>query len=72
MKDRKSPADRITASIIEQLEQGVRPWTKPWASKGGESVALPLRANGEPYQGINVVMLWLRGATEGVYARRKF
>jgi antirestriction protein ArdC len=65
MKDRKSPADRITASIIEQLEQGVRPWTKPWASKGGESVALPLRANGEPYQGINVVMLWLRGATEG-------
>ena len=25
-----SPAQRITAAIIEKLEQGTKPWVKPW------------------------------------------
>ena len=26
----QSPAARITATIIEKLEQGTKPWIKPW------------------------------------------
>lgn len=58
----KSTADlyhRVTDRIIEQLEQGTRPWVKPWnANKEGRNVLLPLRATGEPYRGINVLLLW--------------
>lgn len=50
---------RVTSQILGQLERGVRPWVQPWASgtfNGG--VKRPLRFNGEPYRGINVLMLW--------------
>ena len=47
----------ITAQIIEAIEAGCPPWRKPWT--GGEAGAcLPLRSNGEPYRGINVLVLW--------------
>lgn len=66
MKDQNGPADRITASIIEQLESGVRPWVKPWDSAiGDQKPGLPTRSNGETYKGINIVILWLRGALQG-------
>lgn len=49
----------VTSRIIEQLEHGVRPWLKPWSADNlGGKVVLPLRFNGEPYRGINVLMLW--------------
>ena len=52
--------DRITA----ELEQGVRPWIKPWsADNAAACVTRPLRHNGEPYQGINILLLW--GAAMG-------
>lgn len=51
-----SPAQRITAEIIKRLEEGTRPWVKPWR---GVPSARPLRACGIPYQGINVFWLWL-------------
>jgi antirestriction protein ArdC len=50
--------ERVTNAIIEQLEKGVRPWQKPWAVAGGSDVTFPLRANGVPYRGINVFLLW--------------
>ena len=54
------PYARITGRILEQLEQGVRPWTKPWSAEHlGGRVTRPLRATGEPYQGINVLLLWM-------------
>lgn len=50
---------RITDQIITALEQGVRPWMKPWdAAHAAGSVSRPLRGNGKPYAGINVLMLW--------------
>lgn len=52
---------RVTEKIIADLEQGVRPWVKPWASLHGDHVIRPLRINGEPYRGINVVLLWTAG-----------
>ena len=54
---------RITSQIVAQLEAGVRPWTQPWAAS--ESVSRPLRHDGTPYQGINVVLLWGEAATRG-------
>lgn len=53
----------ITRSILADLARGVRPWTRPW-SDGGLGVR-PLRHDGQPYHGINVVLLWSRAATEG-------
>lgn len=55
---------RVTDSIIASLEQGVRPWTKPWTQKGG-NVSLPLRHDGKPYRGINVFLLWSDAITKG-------
>ncbi len=50
---------RVTNAIIADLEQGVRPWLKPWnAEHAAGRITRPLRANGQPYKGINVLMLW--------------
>ncbi len=50
----------ITNRIVAALEAGVQPWSQPWLSKDdGFEFVRPLRANGEPYQGINVIMLWM-------------
>jgi antirestriction protein ArdC len=57
---------RITDQIVRELEQGVRPWMKPWsAGHAGERIVRPLRANGVPYQGINVLMLWSKAMEKG-------
>lgn len=53
---RKSDYDAINQKIIEQLNNGVRPWCKPHNSGAG---GMPLRSCGTPYQGINVILLWL-------------
>lgn len=52
--------EQVTRRIVEQLEQGVRPWTQPWsAARAAGRVALPRRANGLPYRGVNVLILWM-------------
>jgi antirestriction protein ArdC len=57
---------RITNQIIEDLEQGVRPWFKPWSTALATGhVARPLRHNGQPYSGINVVLLWSEAFARG-------
>ena len=57
---------RITGRILEQLEKGVRPWTRPWSAEHlGGRVTRPLRVTGEPYQGINVLLLWMEAAAAG-------
>ena len=50
---------RVTAKIIADLEAGVRPWLRPWnADHAAGPASRPLRANGTPYRGINVLLLW--------------
>jgi antirestriction protein ArdC len=50
---------RITDRIVAQLEAGVRPWQKPWNSEHAAGrITRPLRSHGEPYRGINVLVLW--------------
>jgi antirestriction protein ArdC len=57
---------RITDKIIADLEQGVRPWLKPWnADHAAGRITRPLRHNGVPYKGINVVMLWSASVSKG-------
>ncbi|CAN7653371.1 zincin-like metallopeptidase domain-containing protein [Phenylobacterium sp. LjRoot225] len=51
----------VTDKIIAALEAGTKPWEQPWRSLGGS--LRPLRFNGEPYRGVNVLMLWV-GAQE--------
>ena len=44
---------RITNRILADLEQGVRPWCKPWGGDQlGARITRPRRANGKPYSGI--------------------
>jgi len=45
---------QVTNQTIAALEQGVRPWTKPWSADHlATRVSRPLRACGKPYRGIN-------------------
>jgi antirestriction protein ArdC len=57
---------RITDRIVADLETGVRPWIKPWSGGNGTGrVSRPRRHNGEPYQGINVILLWSEAIARG-------
>lgn len=61
--------ERVTAKIVADLEQGVRPWLKPWnAEHAAGRITRPLRANGIPYRGINIVMLWMEALEKGFSA----
>jgi antirestriction protein ArdC len=56
----------ITEAIVAQLEAGVRPWHQPWnAQHKAGTVSRPLRNNGKPYQGINVLVLWIASIEKG-------
>lgn len=50
--------DRVTQRIVTALEAGVRPWSKPWTDTGRKAQIMPLRHNGTPYRGVNVLLLW--------------
>jgi len=57
---------RITDKIIAALEQGVRPWIQPWHNAyPSDPVSRPLRFNGAPYSGINVILLWSEAIARG-------
>lgn len=57
---------RITDKIIEDLANGVRPWMKPWkAANTNGRITRPLRYNGQPYSGMNVLLLWSEQVSRG-------
>lgn len=61
----------ITDKIIAAIESGVAPWRRDW--KGNQSaMAMPLRANGEKYQGINVLILWIAAMSKGYKSAQWF
>lgn len=59
---------RVTDAIVADLEAGVRPWVKPWTAVGRGPVSRPLRATGEPYSGVNVLLLWSEAVAHGYSA----
>ncbi|MFZ4166510.1 ArdC family protein [Brevundimonas sp. NPDC058933] len=52
----------VTDSVINMLEAGVKPWAPQWEAGACGLPAIPTRANGEAYRGLNVALLW--GAAE--------
>jgi len=57
---------RVTDKIVADLERGVRPWFKPWnAEHAAGRITRPLRANGQAYKGINILMLWVDATLKG-------
>jgi antirestriction protein ArdC len=57
---------RITNQIVHELEKGVRPWMQPWSAEHAAArVVRPLRFNGQPYKGINILMLWSAAMEKG-------
>lgn len=60
---------RVTDQIVAELENGVRPWLKPWnAEHAAGRITRPLRANGVAYRGINILMLWASAVEKGFAA----
>jgi antirestriction protein ArdC len=57
---------RITNRIVAELEKGCSPWLKPWnAEHAAGRITRPLRHNGTPYRGINILNLWIAATTSG-------
>lgn len=60
---------RVTARILAELEKGVRPWIKPWSVEHAAGpITRPLRHNGIPYRGVNVLLLWGESLEKGYAA----
>jgi len=58
--------ERITQQIVQSLEKGVKPWHQPWAVEHADGrIVRPLRGNGVPYRGINVLTLWAEAFARG-------
>lgn len=58
--------NRVTDRIIADLEQGVRSWLKPWNAANTEGrITRPLRHNGTPYRGVNILLLWGEAMNKG-------
>jgi len=56
----------ITERIVEDIAKGVRPWMKPWSGANTTGrITRPLRHNGQPYTGMNTLLLWSEGVTRG-------
>ena len=62
----------ITDEMIAQLEAGTVPWVQPWDSNVTSDTAavtfdgMPQNgATGRTYQGINVLILWMRAMKAG-------
>lgn len=59
----------ITNKIVESLHKGVRPWKQPW---GGCQMSLPVNVDTrKPYQGINILLLWLANQDSPYWGTQK-
>lgn len=68
-ENRQDVYTRVTDKIIADLERGIRTWMKPWnAEHAAGRINRPLRFNGQPYNGINVLMLWSAAVDNGYCA----
>lgn len=65
MNARHSLYETITHDLLEELEQGVVPWVRPWESGGGMSLMPYNAASGRRYRGVNVLLLWRVSRVKG-------
>jgi antirestriction protein ArdC len=67
--NRKDVYTRVTERIVSDLEQGVRTWMKPWSVEHTAGrISTPLRHNGTPYRGMNILLLWGEAMAKGYVA----
>ncbi|MBW7934555.1 MAG: DUF1738 domain-containing protein [Gemmatimonadaceae bacterium] len=72
MEASKQPCDlyaEVTRRIVEAIERGVRPWSRPWTRSQAAAGMLPLRHTGESYRGVNVLLLWAAALERGYTAQ---
>ena len=57
----------VTDAIVARLESGqLPPWHQPWqAGHAAGPVSRPLRHNGQPYNGVNILWLWMAAEAHG-------
>lgn len=63
-----TPYQIVTDRIVTMLEAGTRPWSRPWDATTGSipsALGRPLRSDGTPYTGINVISLWSAATVRG-------
>ncbi|MFN7835975.1 MAG: ArdC family protein [Burkholderiaceae bacterium] len=64
--DKQDIYSRVTDKILADMAKGELTWRKPWSGNNAAGkITRPLRANGIPYQGINIVMLWHDATIKG-------
>jgi antirestriction protein ArdC len=57
---------RVTNKILADLEKGELTWMKPWSGEHAAGrITRPLRVNGTPYKGINIILLWASAMEQG-------
>jgi antirestriction protein ArdC len=56
---------RVTAQIINAIEQGVGTWRMPWHTSGRYAFSPINVASKKPYRGINTVCLWAAAQAKG-------
>lgn len=61
--------DQVTHKILEQLEQGVIPWRQRWQVTGTAGLPRNLVSD-RPYNGVNIILLWLTSLERGYSDRR--
>ncbi len=67
--NRKDVYTRVTDRIVADLEKGIRTWMKPWSAEhAAGKISRPLRHNGMPYRGMNVLLLWGEAMEKGYAA----
>lgn len=68
-KPRLDIQQHVTNAIIAQIEAGTPPWRKPWTGDAS-GASFPLRHTGDPYKGINILMLWATAMAKGYNSAR--
>ena len=71
MSTRQDVYSRVTNKIIADLEDGIRTWNKPWNSDHlAGNITRPIRHNDEPYNGMNILLLWSASCEHGYFNNR--
>jgi antirestriction protein ArdC len=63
--DKRDVYARVTAQIINAIEQGVGTWRMPWHTSGRYAFSPINVASKKPYRGINTVCLWAAAQAKG-------
>ena len=64
-RNRRDIYQEVTDTVIAALEQGVVPWSCPWDRRSNHSLLPSNATTGRPYNGINVLLLWVTAHLRG-------